>query len=221
MWASLGTQWWRIRLPVQGTQVRYLGQEDPRRRKWQPTSVSLPRKSHGQRSLEEYSPCSCKMVRHGLAAKTTKPMSNLICTKMVITPLCSLLRFRRLWLTLNHEACWDYAHSVKHGLVGVTVQKQEKERGITSQCSVIQNHRIYFEFFSGEKLWRPVLQGAIERSRVMREKDEGSGQAYLRRKVLSWNLMDTWESGLKWPASWTFWVEGTVRRYSKSCQWVI
>ena len=28
----------------------------PRRRKWQPTSVFLPGKSHGQRSLAAYSP---------------------------------------------------------------------------------------------------------------------------------------------------------------------
>ena len=33
-----------------------LGQEDPWRRKWQPTPVFLPGKSHGQRSLAGYSP---------------------------------------------------------------------------------------------------------------------------------------------------------------------
>ena len=31
------------------------GQEDPQRRKWQPTPVFLPGKSHGQRSLAGYS----------------------------------------------------------------------------------------------------------------------------------------------------------------------
>ena len=40
---------------VQETLVRSLDQEDPWRRKWQPTPV-LPRKSHGQRSLAGYSP---------------------------------------------------------------------------------------------------------------------------------------------------------------------
>ena len=30
------------------------------RRKWQPTPVFLPGKSHGQRSLASYSPCGCK-----------------------------------------------------------------------------------------------------------------------------------------------------------------
>ena len=34
--------------------------EDPQRRKWQPTPVFLPGKSHGQRSLVGYSPWGCK-----------------------------------------------------------------------------------------------------------------------------------------------------------------
>ena len=38
----------------------------PWRRKWQPTLVFLPEKSHGQRSLEGYSPWGCK-VRHDWA----------------------------------------------------------------------------------------------------------------------------------------------------------
>ena len=38
------------------TWVWSLGWEDPWRRKWQPTPVFLPRKSHGQRSLIGYSP---------------------------------------------------------------------------------------------------------------------------------------------------------------------
>ena len=38
------------------TWVRSLGQEDPWRREWQPTPVFLLGKSHGQRSLVDYSP---------------------------------------------------------------------------------------------------------------------------------------------------------------------
>ena len=34
--------------------------ESPWRRKWQPTPVSLPEKSHGQRSLAGYSPKDLK-----------------------------------------------------------------------------------------------------------------------------------------------------------------
>ena len=41
----------------------------PWRRKWQPTPVFLPAKSHGQRSLEGYSPWGCKRVRHDLATQ--------------------------------------------------------------------------------------------------------------------------------------------------------
>ena len=35
--------------------IYYCGQESLRRRKWQPTPVLLPGKSHGQRSLVSYS----------------------------------------------------------------------------------------------------------------------------------------------------------------------
>ena len=39
------------------------------KRKWQPTLVFLLGKSHGQRSLEGYSPWGHKRVRHDLATK--------------------------------------------------------------------------------------------------------------------------------------------------------
>ena len=48
--------------------------EIPWRRKWQPTPVPLPGKSHGQRSLAGYSPCSCKeldMTEHRCACAHT------------------------------------------------------------------------------------------------------------------------------------------------------
>ena len=41
---------------VQETQIPFLGQKIPWKRKWQPTPVLLPGKSHGQRSLAGYSP---------------------------------------------------------------------------------------------------------------------------------------------------------------------
>ena len=43
------------------------GEEDPWRRKWQPTPVFLPGKFHGNRSPTGYSPWGHKTVRHGLA----------------------------------------------------------------------------------------------------------------------------------------------------------
>ena len=43
----------------------------PWRRKWQPTSVFLPRKSHGQRSLAGCSPWGHKRVEHDLATENS------------------------------------------------------------------------------------------------------------------------------------------------------
>ena len=47
-------------------------QKIPWRRKWQPTSVSLPGKSHGQRSLVGYRPWGHR-VRHDGACTHTPP----------------------------------------------------------------------------------------------------------------------------------------------------
>ena len=41
----------------------------PCRRKWQPSPVFLLRESHGQRSLVDHSPWSCRGMRHNLATK--------------------------------------------------------------------------------------------------------------------------------------------------------
>ena len=41
----------------------------PGGRKWQPTPVFLPEKSHEQRTLVGYSPWGCKRIRHNLATK--------------------------------------------------------------------------------------------------------------------------------------------------------
>ena len=47
----------------------------PWRRKWQPTLVFLPGKSHEQRSLVGYSPWGCKRARHDLAAKQQRVLT--------------------------------------------------------------------------------------------------------------------------------------------------
>ena len=54
--ASLVAQTVKRLSTVWGTWIQSLGQEDPWRRKWQPTPVLLPRKFHGRRSLVDYSP---------------------------------------------------------------------------------------------------------------------------------------------------------------------
>ena len=54
--------------------IQSLGQEDPRRRKWQPTPVISSGKSHGQRSLMGYS-LYYHRIRHDLATKQQLQLS--------------------------------------------------------------------------------------------------------------------------------------------------
>ena len=55
-WASQRAQTVKNLPAMQETQVQPLGREDPLEREWGPTAVFLPRESHGQRRLEDYSP---------------------------------------------------------------------------------------------------------------------------------------------------------------------
>ena len=71
---------------MQETQVQSLNQEDPLKKEWQPTPVFLPGKSHGQRSLEGYSPWGCQRVGHDLATKPPPPPSSLSVIFMVRKP---------------------------------------------------------------------------------------------------------------------------------------
>ena len=54
LWASLVAQMVKNLTAMQETRVWSLGLEDPWRKEWQPTPVSLPGESHGQRSLAGY-----------------------------------------------------------------------------------------------------------------------------------------------------------------------
>ena len=47
---------------MQAMQVQFWVRKIPWRRKWQPTPVFLPEKSHGYRSLVGYSPMGCKQL---------------------------------------------------------------------------------------------------------------------------------------------------------------
>ena len=62
---------WTICLPVKEMRVQSLGQEDPLERKWQSTSVFLPGKSRGQRSLADYSEWVAKESEATWQASTT------------------------------------------------------------------------------------------------------------------------------------------------------
>ena len=61
--------------------------KDPHRRKWQPTSVFSPGKSHGQRSLAGYSPWGHKRVIHDLKDQTTNIPLNICTTTSLSTHL--------------------------------------------------------------------------------------------------------------------------------------
>ena len=60
----------------------------PSRRKWQPTPVFLPKKSHGQRSMGGYSPWGCKRVRYDLVIKQQLSRCD----------VCVLSRFSHVWV---------------------------------------------------------------------------------------------------------------------------
>ena len=76
--ASQVVQWQRIHLPMQETWGRSLGWEDPQEERRQPTPVSLPGKSHGQRSLVGYSPWGHKRIRHDRATKQKNSNKEII-----------------------------------------------------------------------------------------------------------------------------------------------
>ena len=79
----------------------------PWRRKWQPTPVFLPGKSHGQKSLAGYSPRVTKELRHNSA------------TKQLPRNVSECLRFLYVWEAENSLTCqicsiYPSTHSSKH-----------------------------------------------------------------------------------------------------------
>ena len=79
----------------------------PWRRKWQPTPVFLPGKSHGQRKMAGYSSWGHKRVRHNSVTK--QPPRN----------MSELLRFLCVWEVGSSSTCQIFSiypstHSSKH-----------------------------------------------------------------------------------------------------------
>ena len=81
----------------------------PWRRKWQLTPVSLPGKSHGQKSLEGYSPWGHKRVGHNLATKqhTQKATRRLSVMKATLNS-CVGLSSQGSWLWNKFFSHWDF-----------------------------------------------------------------------------------------------------------------
>ena len=64
---------------MQETKAQSLGQEEPlEKKKWWPTPVFLPKKSHGQRSLAGYSLWGHKSVRHDLVTEEQQNINSAI-----------------------------------------------------------------------------------------------------------------------------------------------
>ena len=79
---TLGLPWW-FSCEESICQSRRCGLDPwvgkiPWKRKWQPTPVFSPGKSHGQRRLVGYSPCDCKRVRHNLVTQQQQRESQIL-----------------------------------------------------------------------------------------------------------------------------------------------
>ena len=61
---------------IQVTRVQTLGQEDPLEKDMATHSSILPRKTHGQRSMVDYSPWGRQRVRYDLATKQQQTMGS-------------------------------------------------------------------------------------------------------------------------------------------------
>ena len=69
-------------------QVRSLGREDPWRMKWQPTSIFLPGKSHGQKNLVGYNPWGCKELDMAKHKSRDITLPNKVClVKAMVFPV--------------------------------------------------------------------------------------------------------------------------------------
>ena len=91
-------------------------------RKWQPTLVFLPGKSHGQRSLTDYNWWGCERVRHNLATKQQQLPYYLI---LIVTLqrwcyfIVSILQIKETW----DQECY-FSHRwpfLIHGAISISV----------------------------------------------------------------------------------------------------
>ena len=94
----------------------------PWRRKWQPTLVFLPGKSHEQRSLAGYSPRGHKRVRHTLQIAAAAAKSLQSCPTLCDpidgsppgSPVPGILQARTLeWVAISFSSAWKWKVKVK------------------------------------------------------------------------------------------------------------
>ena len=84
------------------------------RRKWQPTPVSLPRKSHGQRSLVGYSPWSHKRVGYDWATKWQTKTKILVSTTLwLLGYVYTYNKITRIKFLASHISPWKTSTLIK------------------------------------------------------------------------------------------------------------
>ena len=76
----------------------------PWRREWQPTSLFLPGESHGQRSLEGYSPCGRQEL--DMNEMTEYARNDIYCLAYVVRPQfsvdkCISMNICLIWISMN------------------------------------------------------------------------------------------------------------------------
>ena len=161
IWASLMAQWVKnmpARQDIQEMWVQFLIRKIPQRRKWQPSPIFLPEKSHEQRSLVDYSLMGCK------ESDTTEwlPLTHSPTYLTSVLHLWILLRWRKnLEFTDNrngmkgplcpgdaqghtrsHHWCsagWLLCHPVTHGCVSL----QQAQVSALVLCLSLGRWRIY------------------------------------------------------------------------------
>ena len=118
--ASQVSQWQRICLPGRNMGlIPGLGRF-PWRKKWQLTSVFLPEKFHGQRSLEGYSPMGLQRVGHDWVTQEQQLKDCLSESDTAIFPAAVLT-----WLKLSLSS-WIKVSSV-HGLLFLTISASSQK----------------------------------------------------------------------------------------------
>ena len=104
--------WWLIR--IESSYQCRRGMFDPWikkmpwRRKWQPTPVFLPGKSHGQKSLVRYSPWGLKVI-HDLATKQQTVPRNGIAITLFLEDVVHKHTHTHTKILLKHKKEWNDA----------------------------------------------------------------------------------------------------------------
>ena len=87
----------------------------PWRKKWQPTPVLLPGKSHEQKSLADCRPRALKRVRHHLVTKQQQHLVSYSPTAWVVSLICPLLMLSNVFNCVHTHTHTPGTHMHKLG----------------------------------------------------------------------------------------------------------